>query len=57
MQSIDIRLTSEVFNNKLNYLSTVNFWCSERIWSYGDYGTGKLWFLFFVCSDHHGKTI
>lgn len=57
MLSVDIWLTSEDVNNKLNYLSAVNFWCSERIWSYDGYGTVKLWFLFLLYSDHHDKRL
>lgn len=32
--SVDIWVTSEDVNNKLNYLSAVNLWCSERIRNY-----------------------
>lgn len=53
MLTVDIWLTSEDVNNRLNYLSSVNFCSSERMWSYDDYGTVKWCFLFFVYSDHH----
>lgn len=57
MLSLEIWLMSEHVTNKLNYLSAINFWCSERIWRYDDYGTVKLWFLFFVYSDHRDKRL
>lgn len=53
--TVDIWIMSEDVNNRLNYLSSVNFCCSERIWSYDDYKTVKSWFLFLVYSDHHDK--